>query len=53
MTEELKGATKRKNQKLEEYQSGKQAEKAGDYEKLRAAELKWHEEGRAILQNET
>ncbi len=46
MTEELKGATKRKNQKLEEYQSGKQAEKAGDYEKAaahyqKAANLKY------------
>lgn len=45
MAGELKGATNRKNQKLEEYQSGKQAEKAGDYEMAaahykKAADLK-------------
>ena len=46
MTEELKGATKRKNQKAEEYQNGKQAEAVGDYGKAaahykKAADLKY------------
>lgn len=46
MTEELKGATKRKNQKAEEYQNGKQAENVGDYGKAaahykKAADLKY------------
>lgn len=42
----MKGTTKRKNQKLEEYQSGKQAEEVGDYEKAavhyqKAADMKY------------
>ncbi len=46
MTEELKGATKRKNQKAKEYQNGKQAEAVGDYGKAaahyqKAADLKY------------
>lgn len=46
MTEELKGATKRKNQKAKEYQNGKQAEGVGDYGKAaahyhKAADLKY------------
>lgn len=46
MAEELKGATKRKNQKAEEYQNGKQAENVGDYGKAaahykKAADLKY------------
>ena len=46
MAEELKGATKRKNQKAKEYQNGKQAENVGDYGKAaahykKAADLKY------------
>ena len=42
----MKGATKRKNQKAEEYQNGKQAENVGDYGKAaahykKAADLKY------------